>query len=102
MAKGYWVAQVDVTDMDTYKKYVAAIQEPLAKYCARYVTRGGETTFAEGASRERVVIIEFASYEQALACYNSPEYKQAATFRKDASAADITIVEGYDGPQPGD
>ena len=31
----------------------------------------------------------------------SPEYKAAAAVRDEASKADIMIIEGYDGPQPG-
>jgi uncharacterized protein (DUF1330 family) len=46
-------------------------------------------------------VLEFADYETAKACYDSPEYKAAAAVRDEASKADIMIIEGYDGPQPG-
>jgi uncharacterized protein (DUF1330 family) len=54
----------------------------------------------EGAARARNVVIEFPSYEAALACYRSPEYQRALDFRREASTADLIIIEGYDGPQP--
>ena len=34
MAKGYWIVRVDITDMEQYKKYVAANAAPPASWCA--------------------------------------------------------------------
>jgi uncharacterized protein (DUF1330 family) len=47
-------------------------------------------------------VIEFPSYEVALACYRSPEYQRALELRSSASTADIIVIEGYEGPQPGE
>ncbi len=44
--------------------------------------------------------IEFPSYEQALACYRSPEYQANIKMRQPNAIADIVIISGYDGPQP--
>jgi uncharacterized protein (DUF1330 family) len=46
-------------------------------------------------------VIEFLDYETALACHDSEEYREAAKLRDAASVADLVIVEGYEGPQPG-
>ena len=46
--------------------------------------------------RPRSVVIEFADLETARACYFSPEYQAALTLRQPCSAADLTIVEGYE------
>jgi uncharacterized protein (DUF1330 family) len=100
MAKGYWLAQVEVTDLDGYKDYVAANQVAFRKYGARYVVRAGRHEAVEGSCRSRLVVIEFPDYETALACYHSPEYQQAITLRRGRAIADIAIVEGYDGSQP--
>ena len=101
MAKGYWIAHVDVTDPDAYKKYVEANAEAFAKYGARFIVRGGAFEVVEGTTRARNVVIEFRDYETALACYRSPEYQRALEFRKSASTGDIIVIEGYEGPQPG-
>ncbi|EEX10271.1 conserved hypothetical protein [Ruegeria lacuscaerulensis ITI-1157] len=97
MAKGYWVAHVDVNDMDAYKDYIAANAEPFAAYGARFLVRGGQRQVKEGAARARTVVIEFPSYEDALACYESPGYQKAKALRDPVSLGDLVIIEGYDG-----
>jgi uncharacterized protein (DUF1330 family) len=101
MAKGYWIGRVDVTDPDAYKRYIAANARPLAKYGARFLVRGGDFEAVEGKARARNVVIEFPSYEAAIDCYRSPEYAEALALRLAAGIADILVIEGYDGPQPG-
>lgn len=101
MAKGYWIGRVDVTDDEQYAAYVKANAEPFAKYGARFVVRGGSFEAREGEARQRNVVIEFDSYDQARACYDSPEYQAALALRQPCSIADLIIVEGYDGAQPG-
>ncbi len=100
MAKGYWVARVDVKDPEAYKDYVAAGAAAFEKYGARFLARGGEFEELEGTARARNVLIEFESYEQALACYNSPEYQKAKAIRTRVSESELIVIQGYDGPQP--
>jgi len=100
MAKGYWIARVDVRDTEAYKKYIAANAEPFAEFGARFLVRAGNFESVEGKPRARNVVIEFDSYESALDCYRSPAYQRAIGFRQDASDGDLVIIEGYDGPQP--
>jgi len=102
MPKGYWVARVDVRDDAAYKMYVSTNAEAFTKFGARFIVRGGPYEAVEGTARARNVVIEFPSYEAALACYRSPEYRRAMAFRRGASEADLVIIGGYDGPQPGD
>jgi uncharacterized protein (DUF1330 family) len=102
MAKGYWIARVDVSDADAYQKYVQANAAAFSKYGAHFIVRAGAFETPEGTSRSRNVVIEFPDYQAALDCYASPEYRHAMSFRQNASEADVVIAEGYDGPQPGD
>lgn len=39
-------------------------------------------------------MIEFDSYEAALACYRSPEYQAAAKLRQAYAESEVLIVEG--------
>jgi uncharacterized protein (DUF1330 family) len=100
MAKGYWIARVDVKDDTVYAKYRDANAIAFKKYGARFIIRGGKFENPEGSSRARNVVIEFPSYQAALDCWNSPEYKHAISIRAPISEGDIVIIEGYDGPQP--
>ncbi|MCC2104407.1 MAG: DUF1330 domain-containing protein [Hyphomicrobiales bacterium] len=101
MAKGYWIGHVDVADPEAYKAYVQANAIAFAKYGAKFLVRGGKSEGPEGRLRSRHVVLEFDSYEKAVACYHSPEYQAAIKLRTPVSTGDIVIVEGYDGPQPG-
>ena len=102
MPKGYWIAHVDVQGQDGYMAYVKALPAILRKFGGRYVARGGTCETVEGKSRGRNIVIEFPSYAQALACYRSPEYKQAAEDRRPNAETDLLVLEGYEGPQPDD
>ena len=100
MAKGYWIGRVDVHSDEGYKPYAAANPAIFKKFGGRYVVRGGQFTAVEGQSRTRNVVIEFADYATALACYNSPEYQANIKVRKAHAEADIIVIEGYEGAQP--
>ena len=100
MAKGYWIANVEVRDADRYKQYGAMLADIFRKYGGRYTTRGGKMEVVEGKSRPRVVIIEFPSFDAAMTCYRSPEYAKAIALRQASADADLIVIEGYDGPQP--
>ena len=102
MAKGYWVGRVTVRDENGYRRYVESNARAFARYGARFLVRGGPFEAVEGQARPRNVVIEFPDYATALACYRSPEYAEAMAHRLDAADADIIVIEGYDGPQPGE
>ncbi len=100
MAKGYWIARIDVTDPDGYQEYVAANAVAFKKYGARFVIRGGRFEAPEGTPRARNVVLEFKDYDTAVACYHSAEYAAAKAKRDGRSVGDVIIIEGYVGPQP--
>jgi uncharacterized protein (DUF1330 family) len=95
--KGYWIGHVDVSDPEKYKPYTIANAVPFGMFGARFLVRGGRHEVTEGHARARTVVMEFPSYEAALACYRSPEYQAAAALRKGAAEIDLVAVEGYDG-----
>lgn len=99
MPKGYWIGHVDVSDQDGYLKYVAANKAVFEKFGGRFLVRAGQSENPEGSLRSRHVVLEFDSYEQAKACYHSPDYQNIIKIRNDpaVSIADLVVVEGYDG-----
>ena len=64
---------------------------------ARYLVRGGRQEITEGRARSRTVVVEFPSYDAALACYRSPEYRKAIDARAGKAQFDMLAIEGYDG-----
>ena len=92
--------RVDVHNDEGYKPYAAANLAIFKNFGGRYVVRGGKFTAVEGESRSRNVVIEFDSYETALACFHSPEYQENIKVRQPHSIAELIVIEGYDGPQP--
>ena len=87
MAKGYWIARVDVRDAEAYQAYLAANGAVFENYGARFLVRGGTSEQVEGKGRQRNVVLEFPSYERALACYRSPECQLVKALRLAASEA---------------
>jgi uncharacterized protein (DUF1330 family) len=100
MPKGYWLPQIDVSNPEGYKAYMAATPPAHEKYAGTALVRGGKSEIVEGRGRSRIVVREFPDYATALACYRSPEYQGARKLRLPHSQCDFLIVEGYDGPQP--
>ena len=83
--KGYWMAMIDVRDAEIYQRHIEANAKAL---------RAGPHANPERPTRNRHVVVEFSSYENARACYQSPEYQEALNFRLAASTGHFAIVEG--------
>ncbi|TGQ74954.1 DUF1330 domain-containing protein [Mesorhizobium sp. M00.F.Ca.ET.186.01.1.1] len=92
--KGYWIALIDVRDPELYKQYIEANAVAFAKYGARFVVRAGRYENPEQPTGNRHVVVEFETYDKAVACYHSPEYQHASKFRLAASSGHFVIVEG--------
>ena len=95
--KGYWIVHIDVTDPEGYKPYQDAASAAFSVFGARYLIRGGRQQIMEGHARSRTVVVEFPSYDAALACYRSPEYQEAIDLRAGKATFDLLAIEGYDG-----
>ena len=93
--KAYVVAEIDVKDLDAYRSYTSAAFPVIQKYGGRFLTRGGTTVAVEGRPPAgRVMIIEFASLEEAKAFEYSPEYAAIAPLRKASAESRLFIIEG--------
>jgi len=93
--KAYWIAHVDVTDPVQYQQYTQRAPAAFQAYGGRLLARGGRSEALEGRpTPQRSVVIEFDSYDQAVACYRSDLYQQACGLRQGAACAEVIIVEG--------
>jgi len=94
----YWIARSKINDPVQYKKYTDRVPAIIAKYQGKVLARGGRYRIMEGPDKfHRFVVIEFPSLERAVACFESPDYQEAAAFRR-AGAGEVenVIVEGGD------
>lgn len=95
MPLGYVIAQINVTDHETYPKYIAMVQPTIGAFGGTFIVRGGRSESYEGTPPgDRNVVIQFPSYEAAQSWYHSEKYSQAKALRMSASTSVQTIVEG--------
>jgi len=94
MPKGYVIAHAVVTDAEAWGQYVAKSKIALDKYGGKPIVRGGRCEIIEGNGVARNVVLEFASYEDALGYARSPEYAEAKALRQGAGTIDLIVVEG--------
>ncbi|MFQ5993886.1 MAG: DUF1330 domain-containing protein [Acidiferrobacterales bacterium] len=91
----YWLVQINVTNPNAFEEYKKRTPAALAKYGGRFLVRGGRMQELEGSGQyPRIVVVEFPSFDQALACYHSSEYREVKSFRENAAEARIVLVEG--------
>lgn len=95
--RGYWLAQIDVSDAAGYEPYTRANQAAFGMFGARYLVRAGRYQVVEGRARTRHVVVEFPSYDAALACYHAPEFQAAKALCAGKATFDLLAIEGYDG-----
>jgi len=91
----YIIVEIEVTDPELYARYKQLAPATVAAHGGRYLARGGATVALEGDwDPQRLVILEFASLEQAQAWHDSPEYRDARTLRWHAARSRMLAVAG--------
>lgn len=91
----YWVARSRITDPTTYRKYTDRVPEIIGRHGGKILARGGRYRIMAGPEKfQRYVVIEFPTFEQAVACFESPEYQAASVFRQAGGEVETVIVEG--------
>ena len=103
MAKGYWVsvypAISDPERLTAYDKLARpAVQAGGGRVLSQIPSRGGRVVAHEAGNTQRVVLIEFDSFEQAVAAYESQAYQEALVALPDGVERDFRIIEGLLNP----
>ena len=95
--KAYWVTSYrSISNPDALAAYAKLAGPAIAPFGCRYLARGTAANAYESGLRERIVISEFPSVEQANAAYNSAGYQQALKVLGNGAVRDIRIVEGLE------
>lgn len=95
MAGYFMIRSTDVRDQAAFEEY-ARLWAPIAqKYGAKFVAgRGVRCETREGEAYARNLIVEFPSYERAVACYDDADYKVALALADKAyEHRELVIVE---------
>ncbi|MFC5661546.1 DUF1330 domain-containing protein [Kitasatospora misakiensis] len=98
MAKGYWVSVYPaVSDPEILTAYDKLAGPAVRAGGGRTLARGSRVVTHEAAgTTHRVVLVEFDSFEQAVAAYESEAYQKALVALPDGYRRDFRITEGID------
>ena len=95
MAKGYWLARLNIKDRGTFAEYRKRNAAPITRFGGKFIVKGGKSEAKLGPAAAENVVIEFDNYAQAVACFNSDEYQAATQYLKQsAEIIEFVIVEG--------
>ncbi|MET8081335.1 DUF1330 domain-containing protein [Streptomyces sp. NPDC005303] len=97
MPKGYWVsAYRTIKDPEKLAAYSKLTARAVAAGGGRILVRGGRVEAHDAGIAERTVLIEFDSFEQAVATHESAAYQEALVALSDSVERDFRIIEGID------
>ncbi|MFN3657314.1 MAG: DUF1330 domain-containing protein [Pseudolabrys sp.] len=97
MPKAYWItAYREIKDPAKVAAYAKLAGPALAPYGVRYLCRGTADVAFEQGQKERIVVSEFSSLEQAVKAHNSPEYAEALKVLGDGAVRDVRIIQGLE------
>tara|TARA_Y100000588_G_scaffold280969_1_gene297997 strand:- start:1115 stop:1411 length:297 start_codon:yes stop_codon:yes gene_type:complete len=98
MAKAYWIAAYQsVSNPDALAEYGKLAAPAIQAAGGRFLARGGRVKAYEAGKEERTIVIEFESFDAAIAAHDSGGYKAALDkLGDDAVVRDMRIVEGLD------
>ena len=91
---GYVVAEVDVTNPESFKEYAEKTPGTVAAFNGHYIIRGGKSVSVEGEPPKRFVVIQFESVEKAKAWEDSPAYDAIKPIRHSSAKSRVFIIEG--------
>ena len=92
---GYAIADVTVTDPETYAGYRKLTPGTIEAFGGRFLVRGGAHEVIAGAwAPGRLVLLAFDSPARAAAWYDSPAYTEARAIRQRASTGTLVLLDG--------
>jgi uncharacterized protein (DUF1330 family) len=91
----YVIANLKVSDPEQFERYKVLSTAAVNAHGGQFLIRGGRFETVEGEwNPSRVTMLEFASWESAMAFVRSPEYGRAREARQGAASVQMIVVEG--------
>ena len=98
--KTYWISlYLEISNQDNLKKYGEKAIPVIKNYGGKPIVRGGRLTSFSNTNIVRTVIWEFPSYDDAMSCHESNDYKSAWSYAEGTTKRIMFIVEGVDQEQ---
>ncbi len=100
MTAAYVIVDMQITDMEQYKQYMAVAPAAVAAAGGEYLVRGGRCETMEGQWQPgRIAMLRFPNYEAAKAFYDGEMYRAARAKRLGAAEFfNMILVEGVAAP----
>lgn len=100
MAAGYVIVEMNISDPERYKQYMAEAPAAVKASGGEYLVRGGRSEPLEGDWKpHRVAVLRFPSYEAAKAWYDGENYVRVRAKRAGATEYfNMVLVEGVEAP----
>ena len=94
----YLLVDVDIHNIDEYKKYLNKVKPMVEKFGGKYLIKGGKIDAKETDlwKPTRIVLVQFPNKTSALNWYNSEEYRPLKNLRLFNAASNILFIEGVD------
>ena len=100
MPAAYLIVEMNVSDPERYREYMAAAPAAVKAAGGEYLVRGGRSETLEGDWQpHRVAVLRFPSFEAAKAFYDGEMYRQVRAKRAGATEYfNMVLAEGVSAP----
>jgi uncharacterized protein (DUF1330 family) len=91
----YVIVDITIHDPAAYEEYKKLTPAAVAAFDGRFIVRGGQTETPEGDWHpQRIVVIEFPTFDRAKQWWGSEIYSRAKVIRQRAATTKLLVVQG--------
>lgn len=91
----YMIIEVTVLDPEVYDRYMELVPATVEAHGGTYVVRSSDIRPLTGDWRpDRLIVLEFPTFERMIAWNTSPEYQNLAPLRATSTVTRAIAVEG--------
>lgn len=90
----FTIAEIQVTDPDTFKQYAQATGAAIPIAGGRFIVRSGKSFVINGEDPKAIAVIQWESLDKARAYFASADYKKLVPVRDQGSKFRAFTIEG--------
>ena len=88
------LVEITVKDQALYEQYLEQIPPVIRKYKGHYVVRSSNITPVAGDWKpDRIIMMEFDTRNELVACFRSPEYAALGPLREQSAVTRSIVIE---------